>query len=295
MNKRRIAIICLLLIMVMAVGGVLAFMTDTAEVKNTFTVGKVDIMLDETRVDMYGDPVDDAGNAVTDTAEYVRVETGNAYHLIPGASYMKDPAVTVKAGSEKSYVRMILTVTNASVLGELMSTNNLSDYQSLLAGWSDAWVYHGYTEDTVKDTISFEFRYKNAVDGYVGSTHEKEDRRLEPLFTELVIPGSVTSEQLAKLNGDFDFDGVTDDGKAPVEMIITAHAIQVTGFEPEITDDMTQAQKAEAWQKAVAAAWAAFDEQISDESAIGSEDGNDETGSDEGGETGSDNKDEAAN
>ena len=37
-----------------AIGGTLAYLTSTAEVKNTFTVGKVAIDMDETDVDLYG-------------------------------------------------------------------------------------------------------------------------------------------------------------------------------------------------------------------------------------------------
>ena len=286
MNKRRIAIISLLLIMVMAVGGVLAFMTDTADIRNTFTVGNVDITLDETKVDMYGIPVDKDGNSVTDPAQYVRTEEGNAYHLIPGKSYIKDPAVTVKAGSEMSYIRMIMTVTNADVLDKIMRANGISDYKLFLSGWSDEWIYHGCTADKEKDTISFEFRYNGSVSGYNDADGTKEDLMLAPLFKQLAIPGSVTSEQLAKLMGDFDFDGVTDEGRTPVEMHITAHAMQVTGFEGEIIEGMTPAEKAAELERAMDAAWAAFDAQVNDVPVTEPEDG--ETGSDDESGTGDD-------
>lgn len=79
--KKKIVALCLCIALaVVAIGGAtLAFFTDTTPaVKNTFTVGNVDIDLTET--------------------------TGNSYTVIPGVNITKDPKVTVKANSATSYV-----------------------------------------------------------------------------------------------------------------------------------------------------------------------------------------------
>jgi|GEM_PF-2659255 len=63
-------------------------------VKNTMTAGKVDITsLDETKVDVYGAPVDGAARV-----------TENEYKLIPGHKYTKDPVLVIAGGSEDSFV-----------------------------------------------------------------------------------------------------------------------------------------------------------------------------------------------
>ncbi len=73
----------------------MAYLTSTTgTVTNTFTVGKVEITLDEAPTDAYG---------VADTSAD-RITTGNKYKLIPGHSYTKDPIITVKADSEPCYV-----------------------------------------------------------------------------------------------------------------------------------------------------------------------------------------------
>ena len=75
---------------------------------NTFTVGKVEIKLDEAKVTADGIPVEGAARV-----------TANSYKLMPGTTYTKDPTVTVlKAGSEESYVRMKVTFNNAAHHGD---------------------------------------------------------------------------------------------------------------------------------------------------------------------------------
>lgn len=86
--------ICLLaLIAVAAVGGTMAYIANvTSPVVNTFTVGDIEIKLEESPyskengVDVYGEPEEGAQNS---------------YPMIPGKTYTKDPVVTV-VGSEKS-------------------------------------------------------------------------------------------------------------------------------------------------------------------------------------------------
>lgn len=82
-----------LLLVVGSVAGTFAYLTSTAEVTNTFTVGNVAITMTETKVDLYGDAVPNA-NRVTE----------NEYKLIPGRTYTKDPTIYVDAASEDCYV-----------------------------------------------------------------------------------------------------------------------------------------------------------------------------------------------
>ncbi len=92
-KKVLLLALCAVLLVGATIAGTLAFLTDTDEVKNTFTVGKIDITLDEAKVDEYGVPVEGAE----------RVKT-NTYKLIPGKTYVKDPEIHVSANSEDSYI-----------------------------------------------------------------------------------------------------------------------------------------------------------------------------------------------
>ena len=66
----------------------MAYLTSNDSVTNTFTVGKVAITLDEADV-------------TNNTSSRVKE---NAYHLLPGNTYTKDPTVHVAANSEDSWI-----------------------------------------------------------------------------------------------------------------------------------------------------------------------------------------------
>lgn len=84
MKKKTLALVlALTLLVVGVVGGTLAWLTDqTAEVKNTFTVGDINIGLTETTTD---------------------------YKMVPGNTIAKDPSVTVKANSEACWLFVKVT------------------------------------------------------------------------------------------------------------------------------------------------------------------------------------------
>ena len=92
-TKALMLVLCAVLLVTASVLGTMAYLTSTDKVVNTFTVGKVAITLDEAKVDS-------DGTAVT-PAERVK---GNAYHLLPGHTYTKDPTVHVQANSEDSFI-----------------------------------------------------------------------------------------------------------------------------------------------------------------------------------------------
>lgn len=110
--KRTKQILAMLLCAVLLVTGTVAvtvaYLTaSTTVVKNTFTVGKVTIELDEVQVDPYGTPSTKAveGENITwtpsDSAPRIKA---NEYKLIPGHEYTKDPTVHVAKGSEPCWL-----------------------------------------------------------------------------------------------------------------------------------------------------------------------------------------------
>ena len=84
MKKKTLALVLALTLLVAGVVvGTLAWLTDqTAEVKNTFTVGDINIGLTETTTD---------------------------YKMVPGNTIAKDPTVTVKANSEACWLFVKVT------------------------------------------------------------------------------------------------------------------------------------------------------------------------------------------
>ena len=93
MKKKLMTVLALVLVIAMSVAGTYAYLTSQAEVKNTFTVGKVAITMDEAAVDEYGV----ADNRVPRVTE-------NSYKLMPGHTYVKDPTVVVTGGSENCWL-----------------------------------------------------------------------------------------------------------------------------------------------------------------------------------------------
>ena len=77
-----------------AVGGTVAWLTDTTEeVKNTFTVGDINIKLEESKY------VPETNRLTTETTK-----VNNNYKIVPGVDLPKDPTVTVVAGSEDCWL-----------------------------------------------------------------------------------------------------------------------------------------------------------------------------------------------
>lgn len=125
-RKALLIALCAVLLVAVSVMGTLAYLTSTTEtVENTFTVGKVgfnqDSALDEIDVDVYGDPVENAGRV-----------TENEYKLIPGHNYTKDPTVHMAADSENAW--LFVKVVNDIAAIEAENNNKIHD-QILANGW----------------------------------------------------------------------------------------------------------------------------------------------------------------
>ena len=83
-KKVFLTVLCAAALVVASVLGTMAYLTSkTGPVTNTFTVGNVNITLDETDVTPMG--VKDTDTKVTE----------NSYKLIPGHTYIKDPTVHI--------------------------------------------------------------------------------------------------------------------------------------------------------------------------------------------------------
>ena len=214
MKTKRILLLtlCMVALVLVSVVGTIAFFTDRDSVTNTFTVGNIEIALDEAEVNPDGT-----------LASNDRVKA-NTYHLLPGLSYIKDPTMTVKAGSEEAYLRLVVKVTRFDELEAALEGGNYFadlngdgdpdvDLRLLLNDtWNYAeWQFAGYTEDGT--TAAYEFRYVSTVDMF----EEKNDAKLAPLFTEIAIPGSIDNAHMAHLGN--------------VVIDVEGHAIQAAGFD----------------------------------------------------------------
>ena len=197
-RKVLILALCAVLLVSISVMGTMAYLTSQDSVKNTFTVGKVAIKLDEAKANADGTLVQGAD----------RVDA-NSYKLLPGQTYNKDPMVTVLKDSEKSYIRMTVTVSKAEELDAIFAPAG-ANLLSIFNGYDGAtWLYKGDT-DNADNTRTYEFWYKEAV------AAPDADVALDALFDSITVPGSITNAQLATIEG--------------MTITVNAYAIQADGF-----------------------------------------------------------------
>ena len=202
-KKLLIMSVAMVLVCAFAVGMTIAYLTSTDEVVNTFTVGNVQIQLDEADVDEYGEQLYDS-----ETGSPAPRVPENTYKLIPGHEYTKDPTVTVLSGSESSYIKMTVTFTEAAALDAIFAPNG-ADLTSIFKGYDSAnWIYMGNTENN--NTRTYEFWYKEAV------AAPDADVALDALFDSITVPGSITNAQLRTIEG--------------MTITVNAYAIQADGF-----------------------------------------------------------------
>lgn len=124
MKKKVIALVMAAVLLVTATAAAtVAYLTDSDEVLNTFTIGKVDIELEETKDD---------------------------FQMIPGEEIEKDPIVTVVDSSEDCWLFV-----------ELTESANLDDYISytVAEGWTalegvDGVYYRKVLKDDAEKTFS---------------------------------------------------------------------------------------------------------------------------------------------
>lgn len=207
--KKKITALCLCvaLLAIAVVGASLAFFTDTKSEKNTFTVGNVQIKLDETDI------------TKTDGS---RTEKGNDYgSMYPGRSVTKDPIVH-NVGANSAYIRAKVTLTGGiNLLPQLFPNMEFENgtsfndmyfqyFTALVGELGDGWSFVGI-EGSGLDPI-FVFKYANVLE-------KNEDT--PAIFGTLTIPSDYTGKDA---NG-----GIYQ--AANVDMTIVAEAMQAEGFD----------------------------------------------------------------
>ncbi|MBE6729759.1 MAG: hypothetical protein E7568_05965 [Ruminococcaceae bacterium] len=204
MKKAKILLIVLsaALIAITSVIGTVAYLTSQDTVVNTFTVGNVNITLDEAKVTPDGS---------LDGTE--RVKTNN-YHLVPGNTYIKDPTMTVIKGSEEAYVRILVTVNCLKEFDEIYASNK-ADLTTLFNGYDAGnWIYKETIRNETDNMVTYEFRYKETV-----KPDKDNDLVLDSLFDSITVPGSFDSADMKSI--------------ADLKITVVGNAIQKSGFDSE--------------------------------------------------------------
>ena len=190
MKKIALIAVCAALLVCVTIGATVAWLTSTAKVENTFTVGKEAITLDETKVNSNGLPPIGPEQRVS----------ANAYHLLPGQSYLKNPTVHVDKDSETCYV--FVKVENGIAALEAASTEARPNIAAQIA--SNGWI----ALDGVPNVYYKEYT-KNAV------ATEDTDLLVFSMFT--IADNADTLDAWSSVNTN-------------TKVTVTAYAIQEEGF-----------------------------------------------------------------
>ena len=168
--KKKIITLCLIVAMiaVAAIGGTLAYFTDSETTTNTFTMGSVEIELTES-----------SWNAPTNT--------------VPGVSYAKNPVVK-NTGMNDAWIRVDVILSDATAFKTAAAKYTNTELSSMFVGL-DTTNWTALTPaDGDNDTLIFSFYYKTAL---------AKETSTSALFTAVKIPGKFTNADMTNIGTDF--------------------------------------------------------------------------------------------
>lgn len=170
MKKKMMALsLAVLLIVVAAIGGTMAYFTDNESATNTFTMGNVDITLTETE---WHAPV----------------------NVAPGISYAKNPVVT-NTGMNPAWIRVDVTLSDAAAFKAAAARHNITDLDTIFDGHSeDKWTRAAIEDDTTNGTLTYSYYYKNLLPAGTSTS---------ALFTAVEIPAAFNNADMAAIGADF--------------------------------------------------------------------------------------------
>lgn len=193
-NRKVMTVMVLALVAIFASGVTLAYFTDTSDtVENTFTMGNVEIELDEAKLNEVIAPSGTTWTALTE-----RVNTNVYTNLYPGAVLPKDPTV-YNVGTNPAYIRVLVTLAAPNAdFEELLEDSATLWNETLGAGWVLASAVNGvytynYTDVVLKGDI------------------------VPPVFTSVTIPAEFDNAAMTSING--------------FTINVVAEAIQAQGFD----------------------------------------------------------------
>lgn len=235
-KTKSAVVLALVVILVLAIsaGGTMAYFSDNDEVKNTLSMGAVEISLDEPGW-----------------------EPENGLNLTPGSQADKDPTVTAVEGDGYMRIKMEIVdgegkpITDEARIALILQTlwydpdNNLRDGKRYTQAQLQQMVEDGsiqsqynqerFTfEGTQKDNPSVRFYHYNGI--FSAGNGDKA-----VLFTDMIIPSDWHNDQIFALSGDT--YTVSDNGVVEVTQKGTGYQIILTG-EVIQTEGMNSAEEA---------------------------------------------------
>lgn len=182
-GKRSVAVVAVLLVCIMALGGTIAWLTSTSTLDNKFTVGMIKPVDPNKPGPIPGKPTIPEEDRTPEAGKL----DGNLYEpswkqnskLMPGISVAKDPYVGVGAGSEPSYVYVYVKNSMA---------NNNHIYFKINAGWE---AVEAQQIDSAGNYTGGLFKYTAGLDG---SAQSNNTWTTQPLFSNVVVDNAAEAK-----------------------------------------------------------------------------------------------------
>lgn len=224
MKKKILAIVlCVAMLAIAIVGGTMAYFTDTQEQVNTFTAGKVDIILYEHIAEKDEDPTNESFGDYIATDKLTQKD--QSYHLFPAMTVAKDPTIRVEKGSEDAYVAAIATVTGDihSLIGvegydniditKLVSGGLVSQASTQVTDWNGLSMVYETTDCVIYQDAD---KANNTWTMYIFMKEPMVAESTMTLFDTMTIPEKWDNAEMAKING--------------MNIAVKAYATQTNGF-----------------------------------------------------------------
>ena len=173
--KKKIISLCLVaaLAVVAIAGASLAYFTDKDAKTNTFTLGNVDIELNEEK---WEEPI----------------------AAVPDVEYAKDPVVT-NIGENDAWIRVDVTLSDAAAFTAAAAKHQITDLATIFAG-------HDETKWTLAGTPVYDDEANTLTYSYYYNTVLAVDKSTEALFTSVTIPAEFDNEDMKEIVADFTID-----------------------------------------------------------------------------------------
>jgi predicted ribosomally synthesized peptide with SipW-like signal peptide len=211
MKKKKTILAAAVLLLMFAVGGAIAYFTDTDQKTNTFTIGSVDITLTEDGWDALEDAND---NDIPDAAE----------DMMPGESVTKDPLINNVSTKNDAYVFAKVEIPCTTIVAPATTSEELFTYTAN-AGWTE--LSTAAVACTSGGTATHVYYYGT---GGTLTTLAKAANASTPTSTSSPVFSTITLRSTLKGN-----EGLTGEK----QVVVTGYGIQ--------TDGLTSTAPADVW------------------------------------------------
>ena len=215
--------VAMILVSAISIAATFAYLYDDSEtLRNTFTIGKIELHLDEAKVNEDGKPVDENGNEVA-LADAPRV-LNNHYKLLPNRTYIKDPTIYVEEDSEPCilFVLIYMPIDLKNVIKYAAISTDPEDLgvQFVANGWS---AYTNIPKINADETEIGYYMWLMYTDGNTAAPKVFSSGASVPIFESITVKSDASYADLERASDD--------------EMEITAFAFQWEDLGDEVGYD----------------------------------------------------------